>query len=197
MKTILIIIAVFLCMTLSSVLGESTSGFNNENSDDFLRQSLPDSVYSLVRGNPVIFYSYGHYGYSWSIIAKMDSGYQAFSGRVGYGGDYHFNEPAENNQIDTTLLFSKNQNLFSWGLDTISSSINIMRKISSEHHVTYYTYLYVVNSAGLNIFSSDNAVAYSGPDSLSFNKKFHKLCLIMRWLSDSNIRKYIPDSVIY
>lgn len=173
------------------------SGFNKCNQYDVLRQSLPDSVYSLLKGKSVIFYSYGHYGYSWSLIAKMDSGFQAFSGRVGYGGEHHFNKPSESNQFDTTHLFSKNQTLFSWGLDTIASKIKNMKKISRDPYVTFYTNLSIINSEGANIFNSDDAVAYSGPDSLSFNIKYNKLCLIMRWLSDSNIRQYIPDSVIY
>ncbi len=138
MKTILIVFAVFLCMTLSSAFGGPTSGFNNDNSDDILRKSLPDSVYSLLEGKPVIFYSYGHYGYSWTLIAKMDSGYRAFSGRVGYGGDCHLNRPTEFNRFDSTLLFSKNQNLISWGLDSLSSIINSMKK-SAANHTSIFT----------------------------------------------------------
>lgn len=197
MKKIFLIIAVFFCLTLSLPSRNPVSDFNECNRDEILRQSLTDSLYSLLKGKPVIFYSYGHYGYSWSLIAKMDSAYQAFSGRVGYGGERHFSKPTESNQFDTTHLFFKNRALFSWGLDTIASEIKSMTKISREPYVTFYTNLSIINSEGVNVFNSDDAVAYSGPDSLCFNKKYHKLCLIMRWLSDTNIRQYIPDSDIY
>lgn len=184
-------------MTLSLTSRNVASNFNNCNKDEILRQSLPDSVYSLLKGKSVIFYTYGHHGYSWSLIAKTDSGYQALSGRVGYAGEHHFNNQTESNQFDTALLFSKNQALFSWALDTIASKIKSMKKISREPYVTFYTNLSIINSDGVNVFNSDDAVAYSGPDSLCFNKKYHKLCLIMHWLSDGNIRQYIPDSFIY
>lgn len=72
-----------------------------------------------------------------------------------------------------------------------------MKRISRAPYVTFYTNLSIINSEGVNVFNSDDVVAYSGPDSLCFNKKYHKLCLIMRWLSDTNIRQYIPDLVIY
>ena len=197
MKKILFVIAAFLCITLSLKSSSVASDVNKCNQDEILRDVLPDSVYLLLKGKSVIFYSYGHYGYSWSLIAKMDSGYQTFSGRVGYDGERHFNKPTESNQFDTTLLFSKNHALFSWGLDTIASEIKSMKKVSREPYVTFYTNLSIINSDGVNVFNSDDAVAYSGPDSLFFNEKYHKLCLIMRWISDTNIRQYIPDSVIY
>lgn len=183
-------------MTLSLTSWERASDFNKCNQDEILRKSLPDSVYSLLKGKSVIFYSSGHYGYSWSLIAKMDSGYHAFSGRVSYGGEHHFNKPTEYNQFDTAHLFSQNQALFSWGLDTIASKVKSMKKISREPYVTFYTNLSIINSDGVNVFNSDDAVAYSGPDSLCFNKKYHKLCLIMWWLSDANIRQHIPDSIL-
>ena len=183
-------------MTLSLSSRDAASNFNKCDKDEILRNVLPDSVYSLLKGKSVIFYSYGHYGYSWSLIAKMDSGYQALSGRVSYVGELHFNKPTESSQFDTTHLFSQNNALFSWGFDTLASKIRSMKKISREPYVTFYTNLSIINSDGVNVFNSDDAVAYSGPDSLCFNKKYHRLCLIMRWLSDTNIRQYIPDSVI-
>lgn len=197
MKKILFVIAAFLCMTLSLTSRNVESNFNKCNKDEILRNVLPDSVYSLLKGKSVIFYSYGHYGYSWSLIAKMDSGYQTLSGKVDYVGEQYFNKPSESNQFDTTHLFSKNHALFSWGFDTIASKVKSMKKISRDPYVTIYTNLSIINSDGVNVFNSDDAVAYSGPDSLCFNRKYHKLCLIMRWLSDTNIRQYIPDSVIY
>lgn len=197
MKKIFFVIALILNLTLMSAFDNPTSNLNNDDSEDIIRRSLPDSLYRLLKNKPVIFYSYGHYGYSWSLIAKMDSGYRAFSGRVGYGGDYHYNIPTESNQFDTTRLFSQNESLFSWGLDTIAAKVKNMKIINRDYYITVYTNLSVINSEGVNIFNSNDAMTYSGPDSICFNKKYQKLCLIMRWLSDTKIRQYLPDSIIY
>lgn len=175
----------------------SNSNPEKTNYEGILYRSLPDSLFPLLENRPVIFYSYGHYGHSWSLIVKTDTNYRTFSGKVDYSGMRHFNETKRSDQFDTARLFSKNQAILSWGFDTISAEINKMKKVKREHYVTTYTDLSVFNSTGINTFSSDDAVAYSGPDSISFNKKFHKLCLIMWWLSDSKIRQYIPESAIY
>lgn len=70
-------------------------------------------------------------------------------------------------------------------------------KIKNETYVTFYKDISVIDSEGKTVFSSDDATAYSGPDSVSFNKKFQRLSLIMYWLSNAKIREYIPDSAIY
>lgn len=189
MKKILVLILVALCIDFSFVFGLSKSDSDNDNAENIVCRSLPDTVYSLLKNKPVIFYSYGHYGYSWSLIAKTDSVYRAFSGGVDYGGGIHVNDSSESDQFDTTLLFSKYRNLLSWGFDTLSSEVSNMKKVKRKQYVTFYTNLSVINSDGISMFSSDDAVAYSGPDSVEFNKKFHKLGLIMWWISSSKIRQ--------
>ena len=184
-------------MVILTALGNQTSAFENDNSESIIRRALSDSIYLQFKNKPIIFYSCGHHGYIWSLIVKIDSGYRALSGRVGYGGGRHINPSSESNHLDSTMLFSQNRTLLSWGLDSLSSEINKMKKVRREHYVTFYENLSVFNSDGKNVFNSDDAIAYSGPDSVIFNKKFHKLCLIMRCLSDSTLRKYIPDSAIY
>lgn len=176
---------------------EPTCDSDITKSEDFLCSVLDDSIYIIVKDKPMIFYSYGHYGYSWSLIAQTDSCFRAFSGRVDYGGKRHISTPDETNQFDTTLLFSRNRALLYWGLDTIPTEVNKMERVNRKQYVTFYSDLSVINSDGSIVFSSDNAVAYSGPDSTEFNKKYDKLRLIMRWLSDPYIRQYIPVSAIY
>lgn len=180
-----------------SAFDNPTPNLNNDESVDILRQSLPDSLYTLLKNKPVIFYCYGHYGYSWSMIVKFDSIYNIYSGRVGYLGGRYLNKKNESISIDTLRLISNNRSLISWGLDTISTEAICMRKVQREVFVTFSADLSVFNADGINTFRSDDAIAYSGPDSICFNKKYEKLCLIMRWLSDSKIRPYLPDSVIY
>ncbi len=197
MRTIFIFIGLVFCLIMISAFGKPIPESNSDDFEFILRHPLPDSLYSLLRGKPVIFFTHGHYGYSWSLIAKMDSGYQAFSGRVTYGGERYTNKLTESTQIDSARFFSQNQDLLSWGFDTISSKINIMKEISRGPYMSIRRNLQVINSEGINVFTSDATAAYSGPDSLDFNKKFRKLCLIMWWLSDYRLREYIPDSAIY
>lgn len=197
MKKILFFIAAILYVTLSSASGKPISDQDNINSENILYRSLPDSLYSLLKNKSVIFYSYGHYGYSWSLIALIDGNYRTFSGRVGYLGDRHLSVMTESSRFDTTRLFSQNHALLSWGFDTISTEVRYMKKVRRQPYATSYSDLSVIDPEGKIVFNSDDAIAYSGPDSLGFNNKLNKLCLIMRWLSDAGFRQLIPDSLIY
>lgn len=158
---------------------------------------LPDTILLLVENRPIIFYSYGHYGYSWALVTKIDNNIQAFSGRTFYSGDKLLTEPSKLNQFDSTDFFSANEALISWGFDSIDSEGLKMRSIKREHYVSVNENLSVINTDGVCVFDSDDAQAFSGPDSLEFNKKFHKLCLQMRWLSEPEIRPFIPKSAIF
>ncbi|MDE5607849.1 MAG: hypothetical protein K2I64_02820 [Muribaculaceae bacterium] len=71
-----------------------------------------------------------------------------------------------------------------------------MKKVDRTPFVTIWTDLSVFDSNGENTFSSDNAISFAGSDSIAFNKKYHKLCLMMWWIADLKIREYILDSVI-
>lgn len=195
MKKILLFFVTVITLTSLSALNQPPN-LDNINSEHIVYNSLPDSLHRFIKNRSLIFYSYGHYGYSWSLIVKMDSSYKIFSGRVDYSGYRHLNATKEINQIDTAMLFYKNNDLFSWGFDSISTEIKSMKKIKQEPYTTIYSDLSVYNQEGERIFGSDDAIAYSGPDSISFNKKFHKLCAIMRWISDSKFRQYVPDPII-
>lgn len=197
MKKILFFLPLIIFFTIFSIWANPISNLPNTDSCSIIQQSLPDSLYSILKNKPIIFYSRGHYGYSWSLIAKIDSTYRVYSGRVSYSGDIELNETSESIPFDTTKLFIHNTALLSWGFDSIFIEAINMKKVNRTPHVTLYTNLSVFNSDGLNIFSSDDAIAFAGGDSLIFNKKFHKLGLIMWWLLDSRIREYIPDSIIY
>ena len=162
-----------------------------------LSRALPDSLYLHVKGHPAIFYSYGHYGYKWSLIVKTESGFNAFSGKMSYLGHPDINQLTEENRIDSAKLFSKNCELLTWAFDSISTEGIDMKRIRRAPYTGIYKDLSVINSEGRILFSSDDAAAFSGPDSLNFNKRFLKLCLIMYWLSEPKIREYIPESTIY
>lgn len=197
MRKILLIIILYVCIDISFAYNRplSKSDYNIER--DVLSEILPDSVYSLLKNRPIILYAYGHYGYSWSLITRIDNHLQAFSGNLSYGGNRYLTEPTEFNQFDSVSFFSANASLLSWGFDTIPVMGAKMTPIKRANYITLYKALYVINSKGDLVFNSNDAVAFSGPDSIGFNERFNRLCLIMRWLSEPNIRQYIPDSLIY
>lgn len=197
MKKIIIIPILLIFSFLFSILANSMSNLSNTTSSNILQQILPDSLYTLLKDRPVIYYSYGHYGYSWSLIARIDSTYRIYSGRVGYTGDKYLDKISDSVPFDTTKFIIHINNLLSWGFDTISAEAINMKKVHRTSDFTLYTDLSGFNSDGVNVFNSDDAIAFSGGDSTIFNAKFNKLCLIMWWLSNSRIRKYIPDSTIY
>lgn len=192
-------IVVLICLAVSSVAGENTADLECASmAPDFkLKRILPDSLDYLVKDRQVILYTYGHYGYSWAMITRIDSVFQAFSGRVSYGGKTALTTPCESNKIDSARLFSANRDLLLWGFDTMPTELSKMKEVKSERYVTFYRELLAYDSEGINVFNSNDAIAYSGPDSMIVNQKFHKLCLMMRWLSDTMLRQYIPESEIY
>lgn len=192
MKKIMFFAALIICFTLSATVPNC----DNPESKAMPYPALPDSIYYLIKDKPIIFYSYGHYGYTWSLITRIDNNFQAFSGKVSYTGDCILTEPTKANQLDSTLLFSKNRVILTWGLDTIPTEGTEMKAIKRENYVTFYDNLSVFNSDGVNVFDSDDAIAFQGPDSLEFNNKFNRLCLLMKWISSPVIREYLPESLI-
>ncbi|MDE7153573.1 MAG: hypothetical protein K2O00_03900 [Muribaculaceae bacterium] len=197
MKKLLFLPTLIIVLSIFSVLGTPVQNLNSAESENILKRSLPDSLYTKLKNRPIIFYSSGHYGYSWSLIARIDSTYQIYCGRVSYTGDQNNNETSESIPFDTTKLIIHNNAILSWGFDSISVEATNMEKVYRSNYITLCTDLYVFNSNGVNIFNSGDAISFAGRDSIGFNEKFQKLCLIMMWLSDSRIRKYIPDSAIY
>lgn len=191
-KRILIVIAL-LSVTLSMAL---TNPDNNKSKEKLCRL-VSDSIYSVMKGHPAIVYSYGHYGNSWSLISRIDDEFRAFSGKHDYSGNSFLTENTPVNQFDSTLLFSINRDLILWGLDTLSTESINMQPFEEEISATLYSNLYVFNADGVNVFDSENAVTFSGPDSLKFNNNYNRLCLLMYWLASPRIRQYIPDSAIW
>lgn len=195
MRQLFFLIVGVLYLILSTDSTNALSCHGNYGSETHLFHALPDSVYSQVKGNPMILYSSGHYGYLWSIIIRTDTNFRAFNGKVSYGGDNSAN--IEASKFDSTLFFSKNRDLLLWAFDTISTETKKMKIVNREQYFPIFTDISVINSKGVDIFSSYGATAFPGSDSMQFNQKFQKLLLIMSWLSNPKIRQYIPDDAIF
>lgn len=102
MNKIFYFIATLLVLSAVSVIGATPKENSNYlRTKAILRSALPDSFYSEVENRPVLFYSYGHYGYTWSIITKIDNDFRAMSGKVDYRGAKRLIEPSADNSFDS------------------------------------------------------------------------------------------------
>ena len=104
MRKIVLIIGLSVCFILSWAY--KNPSYNSDNSDmAILYRILPDSIHSMLHNKPILFYSYGHYGYSWSIATKTEDNIRVFSGRVSYSGDCYLENPMGRNRFDSTAFF--------------------------------------------------------------------------------------------
>ena len=102
-----------------------------------------------------------------------------------------------NAEFDTVAFLNANGKLLAWGLDTLPV---IAKKMTPQHRTVYwpiYESLYGLNAKTGDEFFSDNAIGYSGPDSVAFNEKFTKLNMLMYWLAAPDVRQVIPESIIF
>lgn len=193
MKNLLTIFFVLIGFSLSSSLDDNT----NPKSCNVAELKLLDCLDSSIKNSPKILYTYGHYGFSWSMVVKKDTTLQTFTGRIDYLGNSCLTENLTCNQFDSIRSFSKYKTLIQWGIDTLPNEINQMKAIGQEYSGLTNSNLLILDSIGETVFNSNGNITFSGPDSLSFNSKLHHLRLIMRWLSCPQIRHYIPDSIIF
>ncbi len=193
MKKLLVLAVGVASMALSIASSKPISNSDNGEADWLFSQILPDSLLYLVKDRPLLLYSFGHYGYSWGIVTKTDSGFHTFCGRVDYVGNRFIRTSEENGQFDTIPFFSAHKDIFLWGMDTMPAEAKRMNVIKNETGVTFYSDLSVIDSKGEIVFKINDNVTFSGPDSVVFNNKFYRLCVIMRWLSDPCLRSYVPN----
>lgn len=187
----------FTCLLISSIVSPTDEGSKldpgKQSCPNALFNGLPDIICKSIENKPFILFTYGHYGYSWSIVARIDNRYRAFNGRVGYYGDKFLSSSPPVNEFDSTSFFIANGTIFEWAFDSIAYLAKDMKEIPYEAFVTVHENLSVFNNNGELIFNSLDTQSYSGPDSVKFNSSYHRLSLLMRWLADPEIRKYFPD----
>ena len=198
MKKLIICPILILSISLFSVLANPNSSLSNNAYYKVTAQKvLPDSLFILIKDKPIIYYYRGHNSHTWSLLVKTDSSYRIYSGISNYYGVQYYDRISDSTSFDTLKLLSLNEALLSWGLDTMPAEAINMEKVHWPQYFPIYTSLSVFNAEGVEEFDSDDAIAFSGGDSITFNTKFHKLSLIMWWLSAPKIRPYIPEELIF
>lgn len=196
MRKILIVFGLLACLFFC-VAHKSTVYSVDNKTISFLQKILPDSVYSFVKNKSFLLYTYGHYGCSWSILIREDSNIKAYSGRVDYSGNVYFAGQDKNNRFDSIAFFEENKSLIFWGLDTLRYDALKMLPVNDKAYTSIRETLYVINSDGEILFQPVDGVAFSESDDVDLNYKYNKLCLIMKWLAEPEIRKYLPDTLVF
>lgn len=154
-------------------------------------QTVRDSLKVEMVGKDFLYYSTGHHGVVWSLVYREAGSYRM---RI---GTTRGNNQVMNAEFDTVAFLNANGKLLAWGLDTLPV---IAKKMTPQHRTVYwpiYESLYGLNAKTGDEFFSDNAIGYSGPDSVAFNEKFTKLNMLMYWLAAPDVRQVLPESMIF
>lgn len=194
MKNLILIIVLAICLNL--VASNKQNQYSSSNSDlNYLYRTLSDSMISLIENKPMILYMCGHHAHVWSVIIINENKYQIVCGRGNSRGVNTIYKPIEPHLFDTTSFFSAHKEIISWGFDTMPYQAHRMKAIRSSEFILYNGNLSTISMDSTKSFNSNYAIAFSGPDSIEFNSKFHKLKEVMLWLAFPLIREYTPDSV--
>lgn len=155
-------------------------------------------LYNLFKHNPTIYY-YDSYtknqGHS-VLIVKIDGQYQLY--RVNVTNNEHSTAPQRIifDRSDSAVFFKANKGIIDWGLDSLSKEITNMTVVKSENKTPMDDSFSILNNWDYGAITFNESDKFSGPDSLAFNIKYRKLCLIMRWFTQDYLRRNLPDSVM-
>lgn len=185
MKKLILLFFVF----MGSVFAYSFQTHTIENQP--VPRNIRDSIKMEMSGKDFMYYSIGHHGVVWSLIYREAGSYRM---RIGAAQESNV---VLNAEFDTAAFFKTNAKLLAWGLDTLPVIAKGMTPQYRKEYWPIYESLYSLNMKTGDEFVSDNAIGFSGPDSLVFNEKFTKLNLLMYWLAAPEVRQVIPKSIIF
>lgn len=202
MKKILLLIFVFLCFCFSAAQYRNSSSSCDYKMKTRMYILLEDSLYQILNNNPTIYYQNQtdhSSSVDCSILTRVNGSYMIFISSFDtrrskryWGGVKRINF----DKADSSAFFSANKAIIDWGLDSLSGEALIMSRINIKNPRSIKDSISVLTDWNKKPFTTRKAVIFSGPDSIEFNRKYHKICLIMRWFSDDNLRTYLPDSIM-
>ncbi len=126
----------------------------------------------------LIFYN-GYNGFNWAIVLEDIDSLLVISGHTSDGV-----------RADTMIA---TPDILKWGIDTLASEAQRRKPYYNEEYWPNYKQMFVLSEFGDTLFSLNNAMRYSGPDSISFNSKLNKLIYTLYWFScPAELRSLIP-----
>lgn len=155
-----------------------------------LSYNIPDSIYQDIKDKPLIFYSSGHYGCIWSLVIYVEGNFKAVSGSTS-SGEIIIQKPDGENMLDSTAFFTATRGILRWGLDSLMSEVSLLKPVERKEYSPIYTSISVFSGDSIISLDSYRAISFTGPGSVRFNEKYHRLLLIMAYLAEPYIRQYI------
>lgn len=153
--------------------------------------NIPDSIKSIAEEHRFVFYSTGHYGSSWSLVYVDGEKISFLRGRD-MGRAIEITEPFENE------LLAANRSLFSWAIDTMPGQAARLSSVTTPLGIAgSYTVLMVGDPSRGTIFKTENNTSFGGNNQKDFNNKYQRVLFLMNLLSVPELKKYIPESVVY
>lgn len=178
----------------------SSAVFNSDSSTSgkrLLQEVLPRSLQIKYNKSPYIFFSIGHRGYSWSIVANIDGQLSFISGEVNCSGEKIVRSQVFDNKSDSLNFIASNKDLL-WGVfNTIShcSDETIVHKPKTYNPI--HSNISIFNSNGNMTFNYEGAIHSN--DSLNDCpfKEVARIRLLMLWLAMPDIRQYLSTKDIF
>ena len=183
MKVIIIILCGFIiCISgLSVQLRHSRNEVNSETIENTIRTSnINDTLSTKIIGKEFIYFTKGHHGHIWSLAINNVDKYILIAGNTRIGSI----------RIDT---ISSDNSILSWGIDSLQYFFGKMNSVYCEFYWPFYERLVLYSDNAKLMFDSENAISYSGPDSVYFNEKLNRLKYFMYWSAlDIEVQKKLP-----
>lgn len=181
MKAPVAFILLILCVSVcNSQLNDTETDTQHGDFESFIRINIVnDTILDIITDKKFIYFMKGHHGHIWSLVVPDNGCYILAAG----------NTPNNEYHIDT--IVSENSILL-WGMDTMPAHYAQMRPVYRDSYWPFYERLVVFSEKKEIIFDSENAIAFRGTDSITFNANFSRLIYFMYW---SALPKHIQEGI--
>ncbi|MDE5880275.1 MAG: hypothetical protein K2H60_00965 [Muribaculaceae bacterium] len=155
--------------------------------DNRIEGLLDDDSRNFISGKPFVFYSIGHHGQIWALICKDSTGFRIYNGTT-----RHWLKSEKSDLLDTLSFIENNRITLKWTFDSLSSATKRMKPVDQKVYNPLSYELILYDHRNIPVFIDNDAVFYSGSDSVNFNRHINKLSYLMFWLAAPSARKHLP-----
>lgn len=139
--------------------------------------------------NTYIFYWNGHNGMNWGMIYPDSAGMRMASGTT----RSWTNADSCCSLIDTVMLLEDNAKTIKWAFDSLPGEARLMQPCKNETYGgPFYREMFVVKDGATVFLNKYDTEKYAGPNKEGFNSRFSDLMYLMLWVSNPQIREYVP-----